>query len=226
MGALPIRSKHLHVAKSGFNLEPTIRQLTTPEVMIEHYQRLARAYGIEVVTKTSGPLDHFTTTYYKTIRLGADFDEQDPYSQASTWAHEFVHVRQWAVRARDLRGHLRPQWADGLGLRGPGVSGDDAGPPRPGGARGTDPSLHRRPCRADLESLHPDPDRLPQKGRASLHTRDPPRGLRPLPGGCMRWSAVPSVLLDAFVDRLRRCARRLDRWWNKDDYEKERDRWT
>lgn len=103
MGLYRIKSKHLQIAQSGHGLEPCLRELDSPRRMLRHYERQAQALDLRVLPKTSlfGPnWAKLTTTFYKQIRLGEDFETRSEVDRAITWAHEFVHVRQWRIWGR------------------------------------------------------------------------------------------------------------------------------
>jgi len=74
----------------------------TAEDIIERCKAECKRLGYEITTKSSSSMkwSKMTTTYYKEIRLGEDFDEEPDWAQAVTWAHEMVHVYQWRLMGK------------------------------------------------------------------------------------------------------------------------------
>ncbi len=98
MGAIKIRSKDVKLAKDCRHLRLDYDSFKSVEQLREYIDHLViDGFGMRIEKKTSraNVMSKFTTTYYKEMRLGIDFDELDEPIQAVVMAHELVHVYQW-----------------------------------------------------------------------------------------------------------------------------------
>ena len=99
---MKLRSQDRNLAKSKSNHDRDLRKYTSIETMIEHLHAEAASFGVTIVTKikTSLRSSKVSTAYYKQIRVRHDWNDITHASQATTLAHEMVHVRQWRKYGR------------------------------------------------------------------------------------------------------------------------------
>ena len=105
MGWTRLKSKDIRRAEyDGYydKVLDLIKGCKTPKQIIEKCEAEARRLKLQVVKKYSSSMkwSKMTTTFYKEIRLGADFDDEPDWAQAVIWAHEMVHVYQWRGMGR------------------------------------------------------------------------------------------------------------------------------
>lgn len=105
MGLTRLRSSAIRSANDDHYFNKVLKLIDgakTPEEIIERCEKEAKRLGLRITTKSSTSLkwSKMTTTFYKEIRLGSDFDDEPAWAQASTWAHEMVHVYQWRGMGR------------------------------------------------------------------------------------------------------------------------------
>jgi len=117
MGWTRIRKSHVKLAFNDRYFDKVLKLLdgaTTAKEIIDRCEAEAKRLGLKVKKKTSSffKWSKMTTTYYKEIRLGEDFDDEPEWAQAVTWAHEMVHVYQWRGmgRANFARRYLWRIW--------------------------------------------------------------------------------------------------------------------
>ena len=105
MGWTRIRSKHVRWAGDDtyYNkVKALLAGADTAEEIIARCEQEARRLGLRVVKKDSSSMkwSKMTTTWYREIRLGSDFDDEPEWARAVIWAHEMVHVYQWRGMGR------------------------------------------------------------------------------------------------------------------------------
>lgn len=112
-----IKSKHVKRAMDNQaydKVKKLLKGANSAEEVIARCTREAKRMGLQIKTKTSTSLkwSKMTTTFYKEIRLGQDFDQEPEWARAVIWAHEMVHVYQWRQmkRARFAARYLRAFW--------------------------------------------------------------------------------------------------------------------
>lgn len=105
MGLTRIRSSAVRSANDDRYFKKVLKLIDgadTPGEIINRCEREAKRMGLKVTTKSSTSLkwSKMTTTFYREIRLGVDFDDEPEWAQAVIWCHEMVHVYQWRGMGR------------------------------------------------------------------------------------------------------------------------------
>ena len=100
-----LRKKHVKLAFRNTSYDKVVKLLDgakTPAEVIDRCEREAKRLGLRVVKKNSTSLkwSKMTTTFYREIRLGTEYDRMPEWAKAALWAHEMVHVYQWRDMGR------------------------------------------------------------------------------------------------------------------------------
>jgi len=96
-----IRQVHRNIARRATNLDPYLLQVDNlrPTQLFDYAMSKVNEAGVKLVHKTplnpKSRLASFTTTYFREIRLGVNYNDRPTASKASLLMHELVHVRQW-----------------------------------------------------------------------------------------------------------------------------------
>lgn len=98
-----LRKSDIKRARSTRVFNKKLADYPTLELVEERYRRyFTDELGMKIVTKSSNHLrlSKMTTTYYKELRLGTNFEDKDDIGQAQIWVHEAPHTKQWRYYGR------------------------------------------------------------------------------------------------------------------------------
>lgn len=93
-----LRKSDIKRARSTRVFNKKLADYPSPQEVEERYRRyFTDELKMRIVTKSSNHmrLSKMTTTYYKELRLGANFEDKDDIGQAQIWVHEGGHTKQW-----------------------------------------------------------------------------------------------------------------------------------
>jgi hypothetical protein len=104
MGLIRIKSSYRKIAGSTRHHDPKTPTFhRNSAAMLAHGYSWAKDNGYRIRKKTSflgSRFSKMTTTYYKEIRVGYQWDSYSRVSKAMIMMHEIVHARQWRYYGR------------------------------------------------------------------------------------------------------------------------------
>lgn len=122
---LNLREKDIDFARSELHRDDILDKdwRGKADELGSHYRKIWEGVGVRAVKKSSafGRLSKMTTTFYKQIRLGTNYDKKSPEWKAATDAHETVHVHQWRRWGRNRfrsRYIFWPRWRWSIEMQG------------------------------------------------------------------------------------------------------------